>query len=208
MRRRGRVIWDAMMRRPGRPTDSPELKRQIIDAAAEAFSRSGYDGARIERIAKEAGCTRALVYFYFKDKAALFEAVLNDTVERRTTQMEGLPASLADGLAYWFGANMAEPRRIRLVMQEALSGRTMASKRARYLEEQLKIVELFQQGGLLRRDLAPRKLLLIILALTSFPACLPAVSGAVLDVASRDALVEEWSACLRQIAKILEPANA
>ncbi len=196
------------MRRPGRPTDTPELKRQIVDAAAEAFSQSGYDGARIERIAKAAGCTRALVYFYFKDKAALFEAVLNDTVERRTTQMEGLPTTLADGLVYWFGANMAEPRRIRLVMQEALAGQAMASKRAGYLEEQLRIVELFQRGKLLRDDVEPRKMLLVILSLTSFPACLPAVSGAVLGTAGRDALVAEWSACLRQVAKILSPGGA
>ncbi|HWA92867.1 MAG TPA: TetR/AcrR family transcriptional regulator [Rhizomicrobium sp.] len=196
------------MRRPGRPTDAPELKRQIIDAAAEAFSQSGYDGARIERIAKQAGCTRALVYFYFKDKPALFEAVLNDTVERRTAQMEALPASLADGLVYWFGMNMAEPRRIRLVMQEALAGRTMASKRATYLEEQLKIVQLFQHHGLLRRDIEPRKLLLIVLALTSFPACLPAVSGAVLGTAERDAFIAEWSACLRQVARILSPGGS
>ena len=198
----------ASMRRPGRPTDAPELKLRIVEAAAEAFSGSGYDGARIERIAKAAGCTRALVYFYFKNKASLFEAVLNDTVERRTAQMEGLPASLADGLVYWFGMNMAEPRRIRLVMQEALAGRAMASKRTSYLQEQLKIVEFFQRGKLLRSDIEPRKLLLIILSLTSFPACLPAVSGAVLDAGSRDGLVEEWSACLRQIAKILAPESS
>lgn len=199
-----------MKRRPGRPSGSTELKQRILDTAADVFSRSGYDGARIEHIAKAAGCTRALVYFHFRSKAALFEAVLDDSVTRRSTQMVDQPSTLADGLVYWFGMNMAEPRRIRLVMQESLALRptTPPPGRMRYLQGQLDVVRLFQQRGLLRTDINPRHLLMTILALTSFPPCFPAIGKAVLGTGDRDAFIAEWSSCLRRIAELLAPPAA
>jgi AcrR family transcriptional regulator len=52
-------------------------RQQILDAALRVFAREGYHRASIRRIAREAGLkSPPLVYWYFKDKNELFEAVL------------------------------------------------------------------------------------------------------------------------------------
>src|SRR5919199_398232 len=50
---------------------------QILDAALHVMAEHGFRGASIKRIAAHAGLkSPALIYWYFKDKQALFEAVL------------------------------------------------------------------------------------------------------------------------------------
>jgi TetR/AcrR family transcriptional regulator len=59
--------------------DGPEQTRrqQILDAALRVFAREGYHKASIRHIAREAGLkSPPLVYWYFKDKNELFDAVL------------------------------------------------------------------------------------------------------------------------------------
>jgi TetR/AcrR family transcriptional regulator, regulator of autoinduction and epiphytic fitness len=52
-------------------------RQQILDAALRVFAREGYHKASIRHIALEAGLkSPPLVYWYFKDKNELFEAVL------------------------------------------------------------------------------------------------------------------------------------
>ncbi|MBO1902228.1 TetR/AcrR family transcriptional regulator [Leucobacter weissii] len=56
---------------------SPDRRRaQIIQIAAAHFSRDGVAGASMSAIARDAGVTRALVYYYFPGKERLLEAVL------------------------------------------------------------------------------------------------------------------------------------
>ncbi|MBP5979907.1 MAG: TetR/AcrR family transcriptional regulator [Halomonas sp.] len=58
----------------------PEVRRQyILDAALDEFSMSGFEGATVERIARQAGITKAGLYAHFTSKEALFEALL-DTI--------------------------------------------------------------------------------------------------------------------------------
>jgi TetR/AcrR family transcriptional regulator len=57
----------------------PEQSRKaILDAASVEFATAGYDGARIDAIAKSAKVNKALLYYYFHDKEALYGAVLDD----------------------------------------------------------------------------------------------------------------------------------
>lgn len=209
--RRGAVTALAM-KRAGRPKagSDGELRARILDAAAEEFAEKGFTGARIENVAKAAGCNRAMVYFYFGAKDALFQAVLDEAAEHRRTQMGAQPMTLADGLVYWFGQNLAEPRRIRLIMQEALAPALASAKALRrkaYLDGQLAVVRAFQQAGLLRADLDPHHLLTAFLALTSFPACFPSVAAIALDRSEGEATNAEWAEALRSIAAVLLPPS-
>jgi TetR/AcrR family transcriptional regulator len=57
----------------------PEQSRKaILDAASVEFATAGYDGARIDAIARSAKVNKALLYYYFHDKEALYGAVLDD----------------------------------------------------------------------------------------------------------------------------------
>lgn len=58
----------------GRPEQS---RAAILQAAVREFSREGVAGARIDAIARSARVNKALLYYYFKDKEALYSAVLD-----------------------------------------------------------------------------------------------------------------------------------
>jgi AcrR family transcriptional regulator len=199
-------------RAPGRPSgaDAGKLRARIVAAAASEFADAGFRGARIENVARAAGCNRALVYFHFKSKAGLFEAVLAAGAEHRGERMAAQPQTLAEALIYWLRENMAEPDRIRLVMQEALADlpeTQVPARRVAYLEAQLAAVKAFQAQGLLRSDIDARHLLTAILALTSFPAAFPRVAQVALAAADRQAMIEEWARGLERLAELLSPAS-
>jgi TetR/AcrR family transcriptional regulator len=58
----------------GRPDES---RASILKAAVAEFSEHGIAGARTDAIARAAHVNKALLYYYFKDKHALYEAVLD-----------------------------------------------------------------------------------------------------------------------------------
>jgi len=58
----------------GRPEQS---RAAILKAAVIEFSREGVAGARTDAIARAARVNKALLYYYFKDKEALYGAVLD-----------------------------------------------------------------------------------------------------------------------------------
>jgi TetR/AcrR family transcriptional regulator len=58
----------------GRPEQS---RAAILQAGVREFSREGVAGARIDAIAHRARVNKALLYYYFKDKEALYSAVLD-----------------------------------------------------------------------------------------------------------------------------------
>lgn len=48
----------------------------IMQAAARVFANKGYEGARVDEIAKEAGVTKSLLYYHFKSKEEIFEVLV------------------------------------------------------------------------------------------------------------------------------------
>lgn len=64
-----------------RPRDPGRTKAQILRAAREEFSDLGYNGARVDAIARRAKANKRLLYHYFGNKDALYLAVLHDAYE-------------------------------------------------------------------------------------------------------------------------------
>ncbi len=52
-----------------------KVKEQIFTSAQEEFFTKGYDGARMQSIADNAGINKAMLHYYFKNKEGLFEEV-------------------------------------------------------------------------------------------------------------------------------------
>jgi len=50
-------------------------EEKILEAAKKVFHRKGFEGARMQEIADEAGMNKALLHYYFRSKAKLFQAV-------------------------------------------------------------------------------------------------------------------------------------
>jgi AcrR family transcriptional regulator len=59
-----------------RHADQGDTRAAILGAATREFARSGYDGARIDRISAAAGANDRMIYYYFGGKQKLFIEVL------------------------------------------------------------------------------------------------------------------------------------
>ncbi len=68
-------------------TRSKETQIQIMDAATEEFSRSGYDAATVADICREAGVSKGAFYHHFPSKQALFLAIMQDWLQGINTQL-------------------------------------------------------------------------------------------------------------------------
>jgi AcrR family transcriptional regulator len=78
-----------------RRRDAEATRRRILDAASAEFAEHGIAGARVDRIAAAAGANKSLIYAYFGNKDALFDAVFEalvaSTVEAVPIDAENLP---------------------------------------------------------------------------------------------------------------------
>jgi TetR/AcrR family transcriptional regulator len=55
-----------------------ESVRRILDSAMEVFADVGYEGARVDEIARMAGVNKAMIYYRIGDKKTLYEEVIHD----------------------------------------------------------------------------------------------------------------------------------
>jgi TetR/AcrR family transcriptional regulator len=71
-------------------------KSRILDAASRAFADKGFEGARVDEIAREAGVNKAMLYYHVGDKAALYEAVLARNFDLLSTNLKAALAEPGD----------------------------------------------------------------------------------------------------------------
>jgi len=112
-----------------------ESIRQILDAAMEIFAEVGYEGARVDEIAKRSGMNKAMIYYRIGDKKALYEAVIHDvfgdTAERISENI--LDEFSPEEKFRIYIANLAKtmsqhPSFPRIMMREVASGWTNFSE--------------------------------------------------------------------------------
>ena len=63
---------------------SAETKKKILDSAMEEFLDKGFMNASLRTIAANAGLTTGAMYRHFKDKDALFCALVDDAIDAST----------------------------------------------------------------------------------------------------------------------------
>jgi AcrR family transcriptional regulator len=57
-------------------------KEKILQAALEVFTHTGYEGARMEKIASMVGINKASLYFHFKSKEDIFRELFHDILDK------------------------------------------------------------------------------------------------------------------------------
>ena len=82
----------------GRPSraDSEKLGERILDVATTLFLAHGYGATSIEQVVKRARISKRTFYHRFKDKPALFGAVVHRIVERLRPRADIPPIEGAD----------------------------------------------------------------------------------------------------------------
>ena len=78
---------------------SAGTREKFLKAAEILFVERGYDGVSISDIARKSGATKGHLYYYFKNKEALFDAVLKQHLDAQRDAMNQAAAA---------GGNMKE----------------------------------------------------------------------------------------------------
>jgi TetR/AcrR family transcriptional regulator len=84
----GSSVHGPAARAPGRPTgEGADLRQRLLDTAVASFARQGIVGSSLRDIATAAAATPAMLHYYFGNRDALVEAVIE---ERLMPVMQGL----------------------------------------------------------------------------------------------------------------------
>jgi len=88
-------LEEQTQRRPG----NDDSRARILAAAERAFARDGFAGARTDAMAADAGVNKALLYYYFKSKEALYLAIIEQHLrEFQVRALEVLDAPESAGV--------------------------------------------------------------------------------------------------------------
>jgi len=151
----------------------------ILAAAERLFAGSGVDGTRTEAIATEAGVNKALLYYYFKSKDALYEAVLENHVSeffQRAAAVLDSTVKASDAVLAYVGMSFdfiaARPHFPALIQRLSMSGGRPFERLARKYSAPLadRLAEVIRQGirsGEFRR-VDPEHTVISLVALTRF----------------------------------------
>jgi AcrR family transcriptional regulator len=78
-------------------TVHPSVTRQhILRAALRHFANSGYAAASVQEIVDAARVSKPALYYYFQDKAGLFQALVDEAHDERYRLMEAAAARASD----------------------------------------------------------------------------------------------------------------
>jgi TetR/AcrR family transcriptional regulator len=132
---------------------------RIVAAAREEFARRGFEGARVDQIARRAGVNKQLLFYYFHSKRGLFSAVLTRGAAELERALSDLPFSgdrpidrIRAALAAQFDFLAAHPDLVTLLAQ---AGRSDARPFAPAIKRLVVLLAEGQGRGQVRDDLDP-----------------------------------------------------
>jgi TetR/AcrR family transcriptional regulator len=106
-----------------------EAIEKIISAARVEFADKGFEGARVDEIARKAGINKAMLYYHIGDKKTLYAEVLHGVIGKVGERIEqeiskaGSPEErLRTYIREFFSAVSRNPEMPRIMMREIASG--------------------------------------------------------------------------------------
>ncbi|WP_052053487.1 TetR/AcrR family transcriptional regulator [Rhodococcoides fascians] len=212
-------------RPPGKALPVGETKKCILEAAIDEFVKSGFAGARIDRIAHASGFNKQLIYRYFGNKKDLYEAAFEQLVLTvRGTSSDGSidGGTVVKGMGVIHETNAEDEtaradgheenfERItysmsRLIVWEAISGQTtgigLAAKRAENYQAAIDWVRRKQKDGDIRKDVPAELVTALLVVAGGVPYSMPNVLQFVHD--QEEISIEtkkEWREFVWQVLK-------
>lgn len=172
-----------MKKQPASRKRNPAASRlRILDAATRHFGEAGFDGARVDVIARAARINKQLLYHYFGNKDALFTAVMERAYQELREQesalnLDALPAdeAILALLDFTWHYYLAHPDFIRLLNSEnQMHARHLKASRrilkinSHHLRIYRDLIERGQKEKLVRGNLDPLQLSINIASLGFF----------------------------------------
>jgi len=101
-------------------------RQRVLEAAEHRFAEQGFHAARLEDVAADVGLKRAALFYHFRDKRALHEAVLREVFGSLLARLQEIMAEerpfaerAEQAAAAWVDLVDARPTLARLVLREA-----------------------------------------------------------------------------------------
>jgi TetR/AcrR family transcriptional regulator len=128
----------------------------ILDAAERLFSSRGYAATRLEDVAEEVGLTRAALFYHFRDKQTLYDAMIVDAFGSFATKLDDILASSSETIAEriemaveaWVDTIVNRPTLARLILRFVADGIEQPAQRVFSNKEDvpMKFWALFDEG--------------------------------------------------------------
>ncbi len=165
-----------------RPSPAPRhgIAERLWEAARIEFSQRGYHGARVQGIARRAGCNVALLYRHWSSKKALYLDILRTVWQAQAREIVALleqgtgPSAVVTA---YVDAMMRDPAGSQIVIRELLDGaphlQQLVEAEPELIARTRAAVERIQvpaNGGSLRPGLDPTMVVLTIGALAALVA--------------------------------------
>lgn len=132
--------------------DSAVTRRQILQAALKRFAQKGYAGTTIRDIVRAARVTTPVLYYYFRNKADLYCALVNWAAEERMRLMreaasrtESLSEQLKEICVALFEFAKANVELTRLAFATALAAPGEVPPRAHGFEKGWQSIQFVQE---------------------------------------------------------------
>ena len=189
------------------PRDSNATKARLLDAAFTEFATYGIAGARVDRIAENAGANKRLIYVYFGNKEQLFDEVLQRAL---TAGAESIPFD-AGNLPGYAGAIfdhlVARPELMRLRLWQLLERPSATGLEPDAYRGKTAALAEAQRQGDVAREMQPDDLLTMVLAMAQawFWADEGVEAGADARPWSPQRLALHRSAVVEAVRRISEP---
>jgi AcrR family transcriptional regulator len=74
----------------------PETRRHILRAALKRFANGGYAATSIQQIVSDAKVSKPALYYHFRDKAGLFQALVSEAHDERLQVVQQAAARKSD----------------------------------------------------------------------------------------------------------------
>ncbi|HLU68171.1 MAG TPA: TetR/AcrR family transcriptional regulator [Kofleriaceae bacterium] len=161
-----------------------DIEPRLLRAARERFLADGVDGASLRAIARAAGTSIGMLYYYFPTKDDLFLAVVEEVYSELLADLTGalsVEAPIEERLARLYARfariSQRELEIIRLVVREMLApSPRLARLIHRFQHGHLPLVQDALAAGLAEGRLDPRFPLSLLLGLTFAVGALPQVA--------------------------------
>lgn len=205
-------------------TTNDNMELRIREVAQQLFFEQGYVATSTTQIAKEVGCTQALVHYYYRTKENLFRQIFLEQVlaalnviGRSLANEESFDRFIEQAISMYFDALSSNPRLPFFVLEELVSN----PERRKYMRENFvrnptyamlymqfdaRLKQEQQAGHISKID--PLDLMITIASLTVFTfVSLPMFQDLLsqTDDQVREYIAHRKSEVVRMVKKILKP---
>ncbi|WP_022882436.1 TetR/AcrR family transcriptional regulator [Gryllotalpicola ginsengisoli] len=153
---------------PRTPSRAEVTQGRILDAAFAEFSTHGVAGARVDRIAKTAGCNKNLIYIYFGSKEGLFDAVMTQRLKLVYEDHPLTPENLPEYAGKTFDFAMQNPDVIKLLAWSKLDPTVQPPEhREHSVMKKVAMLRAAQRDGALTDAYDPEFLITLVMSLAT-----------------------------------------